>query len=235
MGKKSARSIGLRSRAALLAGAAAAALLVWGWLAPADGGVPGWEPVNAQVAAAVADAEIESGKAEGTDKSASAVSKTDSTAADRPIASEGPAKPAADGAVSNGSEVSGTSVIPGKASGDTPVAAGDSGTGPGNVDKIAEATAQVGAAANAGPAANAGDGTQQGAGSEASAADGRLDINLASAAELDALPGIGPAKAEAIVQYRDAHGRFRSAESLKDVKGIGDKLLAKLLPLIKAG
>ncbi|MFD2333759.1 ComEA family DNA-binding protein [Cohnella sp. GCM10020058] len=235
MGKKSARSVGLRSRAALLAGAAAAALLAWGWLAPTDGGVPGWEPVNAQIAAAVADAEIESGKTEGTDKSASAAAKTDSTAADRPIASGGAAKPAADGAITNASEVSKASETSGKASGGTPVVADGSSTASGGVDKTTEASAQAGSAANAGPAANTGNGAPQGAGSEDLAADGRLDINLASAAELDALPGIGPAKAEAIVQYRDAHGRFRSAESLKDVKGIGDKLLAKLLPLIKAG
>ncbi|MDG0812075.1 ComEA family DNA-binding protein [Cohnella rhizosphaerae] len=60
-------------------------------------------------------------------------------------------------------------------------------------------------------------------------------MNLATAAELDALPGIGPAKAEAIVRYREANGRFGSPEALTDVKGIGDKLLAKLLPLVKAG
>lgn len=56
-------------------------------------------------------------------------------------------------------------------------------------------------------------------------ANGKLDINRASAVELDELKGIGPAKAEAIVEYREVNGRFQSVEDLRLVKGIGPKIL----------
>ncbi|OMF22415.1 hypothetical protein BK133_26415 [Paenibacillus sp. FSL H8-0548] len=55
--------------------------------------------------------------------------------------------------------------------------------------------------------------------------DGRLDINRATAAELDGLKGIGPAKAQAIIEDRERNGSFTSAEDLLRVKGIGEKLL----------
>jgi competence protein ComEA len=48
-----------------------------------------------------------------------------------------------------------------------------------------------------------------------------VDINTASAAELDALPGIGPSKAAAIVADREANGRFSSCDDLTRVQGIG--------------
>jgi len=67
----------------------------------------------------------------------------------------------------------------------------------------------------------------------AAADDGLLDLNAASAAELDALPGIGPAKAQAIVADRAANGPFGTVEELTRVKGIGDKMLDKLRPHIK--
>jgi competence protein ComEA len=53
----------------------------------------------------------------------------------------------------------------------------------------------------------------------------KLDINRATAAELDDLKGIGPAKAKAIVQDRDQNGKFSSVNDLLRVKGIGEKLL----------
>ena len=56
----------------------------------------------------------------------------------------------------------------------------------------------------------------------------RVDINRASASELDALPGIGAKKAEAIVKYRSVHGAFEDVEGLLRVPGIGKKTLQKL-------
>ena len=57
-----------------------------------------------------------------------------------------------------------------------------------------------------------------------------ININTATKDELVALPGIGPSKAQAIVDYRKAHGPFKTVEELKDVKGIGAKRFEKLKP-----
>lgn len=57
-----------------------------------------------------------------------------------------------------------------------------------------------------------------------------ININTATNDELVSLPGIGPAKAQAILDYRKAHGPFKTVEELKDVKGIGAKRFEKLKP-----
>jgi competence protein ComEA len=54
------------------------------------------------------------------------------------------------------------------------------------------------------------------------------NINTASLAELDALPGIGPAKARAIVRYRQEHGEFAAVEGLAGVPGLSRAVLARL-------
>lgn len=59
-----------------------------------------------------------------------------------------------------------------------------------------------------------------------------VNINTASSAELEALPGIGPAKAKSIVEYRQKNGAFKSVEELKNVKGIGDAVLNKLKAVV---
>lgn len=65
-----------------------------------------------------------------------------------------------------------------------------------------------------------------------SAATGPVDLNLATAADLEALPGIGPATARAILAARDRAGRFASVEDLLDVRGIGPAKLEALRDLV---
>ena len=55
-----------------------------------------------------------------------------------------------------------------------------------------------------------------------------LDLNTATKDDLVALSGIGPAKAQAILDYRAQHGGFKSVDELKSVKGIGAKQFEKL-------
>jgi competence protein ComEA len=60
-----------------------------------------------------------------------------------------------------------------------------------------------------------------------------LDLNTATVGQLDALPGVGPAIAQAIVAYRDKHGAFASVEDLADVPGIGPAKLDALRDLVR--
>jgi competence protein ComEA len=62
---------------------------------------------------------------------------------------------------------------------------------------------------------------------------GVLDLNTATVEQLDALPGVGPVTAAAIVAYRQANGRFTSVDQLGDVDGIGPARLEKLRPLVR--
>ena len=59
-----------------------------------------------------------------------------------------------------------------------------------------------------------------------------LNLNAATEAQLEALPGIGPATATRIVEYRKKNGGFKKVEELMNVKGIGEKSFLKLKALI---
>jgi len=65
-------------------------------------------------------------------------------------------------------------------------------------------------------------------------ASGKVNINTATMEELQTLPKIGPKTAEAIVKYREKHP-FKSVDELLEVKGIGEKTLEKLKPLVTVG
>ena len=73
-----------------------------------------------------------------------------------------------------------------------------------------------------------------GAGVDAPAAGGGglLDLNTATVADLDALPGIGPVLAQRIVEHRERNGPFRTVEQLDDVPGIGPTTYAELAELV---
>ena len=59
-----------------------------------------------------------------------------------------------------------------------------------------------------------------------------ININTATAAQLESLPGIGEVIAQRIIDYREANGSFPSVYALTNVKGIGEKRLAELIHLI---
>ena len=63
----------------------------------------------------------------------------------------------------------------------------------------------------------------------------RIDVNAAGAAELELLPNIGPARAEAIVASRRAAGRFRALADLERVRGIGPRTVRSLAPYATTG
>jgi competence protein ComEA len=62
-----------------------------------------------------------------------------------------------------------------------------------------------------------------------------IDLNSATAEQLDELPGVGPVTATAIVAWRDANGKFKSVDELGDVDGIGPARLEKLRKLVSVG
>lgn len=66
-----------------------------------------------------------------------------------------------------------------------------------------------------------------------SANDGKININTAAQSELETLTGIGPSKAEAIIEYRETNGPFKEIEQLMEISGIGEKTFAKLKEEIK--
>lgn len=55
-----------------------------------------------------------------------------------------------------------------------------------------------------------------------------VNLNTATQSELEAVRGLGPVKAKAIIHHRDTHGKFRSVEDLEKVKGIGKATVEKL-------
>lgn len=59
-----------------------------------------------------------------------------------------------------------------------------------------------------------------------------VNLNTATAAQLDALPGVGKAMAERIIEYRQKNGGFKKIEDLMNVRGVGEKNFLKLKPYI---
>ncbi len=96
--------------------------------------------------------------------------------------------------------------------------------------EISSESAETGAAVPAEAAAAA---AEAAATPETAAGDARINLNTASLEELDSLPGIGPATAKLILEYRQQYGGFAAPEEIKNVKRIGDKTYEKLKDRIR--
>jgi competence protein ComEA len=59
-----------------------------------------------------------------------------------------------------------------------------------------------------------------------------INLNTATAADLQALPGVGAATARLIIEHRDKNGGFKKIEELMNIKGIGEKSFLKLKPMV---
>ena len=92
---------------------------------------------------------------------------------------------------------------------------------------VVPARGAAAAAGGAAPLAGAGAAPLAGAGA-AAAAGGKVHLSSATVEHLDGVDGIGPTLAQRIIEYRDAHGGFRSLAELAQVEGIGEKRLATL-------
>jgi competence protein ComEA len=79
-----------------------------------------------------------------------------------------------------------------------------------------------------GTGAGAGDG-----GGAAPVPGAPVDLNTATVAQLDALPGVGPVIAARIIAWRQENGRFSTVDDLAEVQGIGDATMTKLRPLVR--
>jgi competence protein ComEA len=84
----------------------------------------------------------------------------------------------------------------------------------------------------AGSGASGGGGSGGGGSGGGTASNPLVDLNTATLAALDTLPGVGPVLAQRIVDWRAQHGRFTSVDELGEVSGIGDKLLEQIRPKV---
>lgn len=76
---------------------------------------------------------------------------------------------------------------------------------------------------------------QEAAKADRAATAGVVNLNTATTAQLEALPGIGPATAKRIIEYREKNGPFTKIEDVMNVKGIGEKSFLRLRPLLTTG
>ncbi|MBP2366692.1 ComEA family DNA-binding protein [Pseudonocardia parietis] len=109
------------------------------------------------------------------------------------------------------------------APGGEPASGAEPGTAPGS--GAATGGSATGGAASGGSAPG-------GSATGGAAAGGKVDLNRATAADLDTLPGVGPVTATKIIDWRAANGRFSRVEQLREIDGIGERRFAQLQPLV---
>ncbi|WP_433662942.1 ComEA family DNA-binding protein [Nocardia sp. CA-128927] len=128
---------------------------------------------------------------------------------------------AAAGGAQDGADLAGLNLAQRLADGDQ-VLVGPPGPNPGP-PQLGSATINAGGRPSAAPSGSA----------HPTTPSGRVDLNTATESELEALPGIGPVMAKAIIAWRTAHGRFTDVTQLGQVDGIGPTRLSRLRELVK--
>lgn len=106
----------------------------------------------------------------------------------------------------------------------------DADTSATNLAKVAEDGEQISIPSRvaSADAANAETGGGDSLASSTSSQTGKVNINTADVAQLQTISGIGPSKAQKIVDYRQSNGKFKSIDDLTNVSGIGEKTLSSI-------
>lgn len=190
-------------------------------------GIQGWEPLNDQLEQAIA-ANHPEGKATAAGGAGTRTEASPGKAGSGGQTLE--AKAATEGAPvvaaqSSKSEAPAGKAAPPQADADLapPPAEASSGEAQAGLNPVTAVTPAEAAPPTASPSSQPATGVSS----------GLINVNTADAAGLMELPGIGQAKAKAIIDYRNQHGAFHSVADLMNVKGIGPKMLEKMKPYVE--
>ena len=102
-----------------------------------------------------------------------------------------------------------------------------------NLAAVLSDGSQVVIGTTAAPRGEVRDGSTSAGGAAGATTSAVVDLNTATLAQLDTLPGVGPVTAQAILDYRTKHGRFTRIEELQEVDGIGAKTYAQIAPHVR--
>uniref|UniRef100_A0A4Y8Q3V7 Helix-hairpin-helix DNA-binding motif class 1 domain-containing protein n=1 Tax=Paenibacillus athensensis TaxID=1967502 RepID=A0A4Y8Q3V7_9BACL len=237
------RKGGIAACALMLAGVLA--YVIWSFIFAGKAAMPAWETLNEPMKQLVAPevegkglSQGERGEQQGPQRAEAPVASSGQTAEDgilrgssgeRGVAGGGGTAGAGEAVGAGGASGGGGTAGAGEAVGADEASGGGATAGSGGAARAGEASGAGGAAGQRGGGLPSVNGNGQ---SKAGPQELRVELNTATVEQLDTLPGIGASKAQAIAAYRKSAGPFRSVDDLLHVKGIGEKLLAKIRPYV---